>query len=57
VPFAPVPFNSSNRRDGGGFLLYAVGPNGKDDGGRAFDSKPPAADVILKISGDRWAKP
>ncbi len=25
------------RRDSGGYLLYSVGPNGKDDGGRGRD--------------------
>lgn len=32
-----------------GYLLYAVGENGKDDGGRTFDSQPPADDVAVRI--------
>jgi len=44
------------RREGAGFLLYSVGQNGVDDGGRTFDSKPPGDDIVLKISGDRRKK-
>jgi len=44
------------RREGAGFLLYSVGQNGVDDGGRTVDSKPPGDDIVLKISGDLRAK-
>jgi hypothetical protein len=43
------PFSDSElryRRDGEGFLLYSVGPNGKDDGGRNlsdYPERPPEA--------------
>jgi hypothetical protein len=31
-----------------GFLLYSVGVNGKDDGGRSFD-QPPADDLVVRV--------
>jgi hypothetical protein len=39
------------RRQGAGFLLYSVGANGVDDGGRTFDSQPQGDDVVLSIGG------
>jgi hypothetical protein len=39
------------RRQGAGFLLYSVGANGVDDGGRAYDSQPPGDDIGLRIAG------
>jgi hypothetical protein len=44
------------RREDAGFLLYSVGRNGVDDGGRTFDSKPTGDDIVLKIAGDRRTK-
>jgi tetratricopeptide (TPR) repeat protein len=32
-----------------GYLLYSVGPNGKDDGGRARDDEPPGDDLSIRI--------
>jgi len=47
------------RRGGGGFLLYSVGANGVDGGGRTFDSQPPGDDVVLRITpnGAKKQKP
>jgi len=39
------------RREGAGCLLYSVGANGVDDGGRTFDSQPPGDDIVLRLSG------
>lgn len=48
------------RREGGGYLLYGLGANGKDDGARSFWEKgkckskePPkdADDIVLRVSG------
>jgi len=39
------------RRQGAGFLLYSVGANGVDDGGRTFDSQPQGDDIVLRIGG------
>ena len=36
------------RRDGNGFIIYSVGPNGADDGG-AKTSSGPADDVAVKV--------
>ena len=38
------------KRQGDGILLYSVGTNGVDEGGRSFDSQPPGDDLVLKIS-------
>lgn len=32
-----------------GYLLYSVGPNGRDDGGRRFDDDPPGDDLRIRI--------
>jgi hypothetical protein len=32
-----------------GYLLYSVGENGKDDGGRWFDDKPPGDDISVHM--------
>ena len=37
------------KRQGDGFLLYSVGPNGADDGGRTVASQPPGDDIALQI--------
>ena len=31
------------RRNGSGYVLYSIGPDGKDDGGRPIDSKTPGS--------------
>jgi hypothetical protein len=38
------------KRQADGVLLYSVGANGVDEGGRSFDSQPPGDDLVLKIS-------
>jgi hypothetical protein len=37
------------KRQGDGFLLYSVGPNSTDDGGRTPGSQPPGDDIVLQI--------
>ncbi|GBD35037.1 hypothetical protein HRbin36_00141 [bacterium HR36] len=37
------------RRTARGFLLYSVGPNEKDDGGRTATDKPPGDDIRVQI--------
>jgi len=32
-----------------GYLLYSVGANGKDDGGRSYDDEPPADDLSVRM--------
>jgi hypothetical protein len=32
-----------------GFLLYSVGVNGADDGGRGYDAQPPGDDIVVRI--------
>jgi hypothetical protein len=32
-----------------GYLLYSVGPNGVDDGGRGYDDEPPGDDLVVNI--------
>jgi hypothetical protein len=48
-PFTEQPLRY--RREGSGFLLYSVGQNGVDDGGRTVDSQPPGDDLVVKVSG------
>jgi hypothetical protein len=33
-----------------GFVLYSVGMNGADDGGRGYDSQPPGDDIVVRIT-------
>ncbi len=33
----------------GGYVLYSVGPNGKDDGGRGRDDDPAGDDVVVRV--------
>jgi hypothetical protein len=33
----------------GGYLLYSVGANGKDDGGRGYDDEPPGDDLSVRV--------
>jgi hypothetical protein len=40
------------RREGTGCLLYSVGTNGVDEGGRTFDSKPPGDDLLIRLSAE-----
>jgi hypothetical protein len=37
------------RREGAGYLLYSLGPNGKDDGGRGHDDDPVGDDVRVRM--------
>jgi hypothetical protein len=39
--------------EGSGYLLYSVGPNGKDDGGRQSDEEPPGDDVAIRTPKDK----
>ena len=32
-----------------GYLLYSVGPNGKDDGGRGFGDEPQGDDIVVRM--------
>jgi hypothetical protein len=32
-----------------GYLLYSVGVNGRDDGGRSYDDDPPADDLVVRM--------
>ncbi|MFO1093257.1 MAG: hypothetical protein U0992_08070 [Planctomycetaceae bacterium] len=36
----------------GGFLLYSVGANLQDDGGRSFDDNPKGDDLVLRVGGE-----
>ena len=36
--------------DANGFLLYSVGINGRDDGGRSYTDQPPGDDLVVRIS-------
>jgi len=56
---AEVPkdiFNASElhyRQEGGGYLLYSVGINGKDDGGKGYDDRKNGAedwdDLVVRV--------
>jgi hypothetical protein len=37
------------RRSDDGYLLYSVGMNGKDDGGRSYDDTPPGDDLPVRM--------
>jgi hypothetical protein len=37
------------RPEGNGYLLYSVGVNGKDDGGRGPDDQPPGDDLVVRM--------
>jgi len=37
------------RPSGNGYLLYSVGPNGKDEDGRDFESDPPGDDLSVRM--------
>lgn len=39
-------------RQADGFLLYSVGKNAKDDGGRGGNFQPPGDDIVLRIPGE-----
>jgi hypothetical protein len=34
---------------GNGYLLYSVGVNGQDDGGRGYDDSPPGDDLVVRM--------
>ncbi len=37
------------RREGKGYLLYSIGPDGKNDGGRGRDDDPPGDDIVVRM--------
>lgn len=37
------------RPSGNGYLLYSVGPNGKDEGGRGYSDTPPGDDLSVRM--------
>src|SRR5262249_46050797 len=37
------------RLEGQGYLLYSVGINGTDDGGRGYDDEPPGDDLCVRM--------
>jgi len=37
------------RAQSDGYLLYSIGPNGKDDGGRSFDDEPRGDDIAVRM--------
>jgi hypothetical protein len=41
------------KREGLGYLLYSVGPDEKDDGGRGRDDDPPGDDIAVRMPGPR----
>jgi hypothetical protein len=45
--FSGKPLNY--RLDGNGYLLYSVGQNGIDDGGRTFEDEPRGDDIVIRI--------
>lgn len=45
--FTQKPLRYIRRPDG--FVLYSVGENGRNDGGRSYDSNPPADDLVIKV--------
>jgi hypothetical protein len=47
-PFSAQPLHY--QKQAAGFLLYSVGPNGVDDGGRTHDSQPRGDDVVFRVS-------
>jgi len=48
--FADVPYRY--RRINAGYLLYSVGPNGRDDGGEPSDDHADADDIALRVNID-----
>jgi hypothetical protein len=53
--YSDQPFHY--QRQGAGFLLYSVGSNCVDEGGREYDSQPQGDDIALKIAGGGRTKP
>jgi hypothetical protein len=37
-----------------GYLLYSVGVNGKDDGGRGYDDEPAGDDLVIRMPLPEW---
>jgi len=37
------------RRSGTGYVLYSVGPNGQDDGGRTYEDNPRGDDIVIRM--------
>jgi hypothetical protein len=48
----PIHYRLENQ----GFLLYSVGPNGKDDEGREWRNSPEGNDVPIRAPPERVAK-
>ena len=46
-PFSAAAF--CYKRQAKGYLLYSVGWNGKDDGGRDQQSDPPGDDIVIRV--------
>jgi hypothetical protein len=47
-------------REGEGFLLYSVGVNGRDDGGKTFDDRKEDEDwddLVVRMPAQQTAKP
>ena len=58
IAFSPRthPLHETNWRkpliykpEANGYLLYSVGANGKDDGGRSFGDDPPGDDLVVRM--------
>jgi len=53
MPAIPVDLFSDKpliyRLEGKGYLLYSVGPNGKDDGGLFYTDDPPGDDIGIRV--------
>ncbi len=41
------------KAEGKGYLLYSVGPNEKDDGGKPRDADPPGDDIVIRMPGPK----
>jgi len=37
------------RLEDAGYLLYSIGPDGNDDGGRGYDDEPPGDDIAVRM--------
>ena len=51
-PFAPAGATLKYKQQGTKYLLYSVGPNGKDDGGKKIDSNSDYWHGVQRYSGD-----
>jgi len=46
----PLIYHPTNK----GFVLYSVGVNGKDDGGRGHDEDVPGDDIVIRLPLPEW---